>query len=202
LGEARDWDVLTDETLPLLTEGIGVDAFKPLSAKANLRRRQARAKIRKAARSARYAALVLNGEHWCMTPAPADAELVAHAAARAMQSASKKLFKAARFFTALTPPRRHQVRILAKRLRYALDLFAVVLPKQATARYIDALSELQDILGLLNDASVAASVLPQLTKSARTKKLVQQWMASLEPRRVSDIEVRLLKLSKLDTPWA
>ena len=202
LGEARDWDVLTDETLPPLTEGIGIDAAKPLFAKADRRRRQARENIREAARSARYAALVLKGERWCMTPARAGAELLADAAASALQGASKKLFKAARFFAALTPPRRHQVRILAKRLRYALDLFAVALPKQATARYTDALSELQDMLGQLNDASVVTTVLPQLTKSARTKESVQQWLASLEPCRVSAIEARLLRLSKLDKPWA
>ena len=202
LGEARDWDVITDETLPSLTEGIGIDAAKPLVAKADERRRQARENIRKAARSARYAALVLNGERWCTTPAPADAQLLADAGGAGAASASKKLFKAARFFAALTPPRRHQVRILAKRLRYALDLFAVALPKQATARYTDALSELQDMLGQLNDASVATAVLPQLTKSARIKKSVQQWSASIEPGRVRDVETKLLNLSKLESPWA
>ena len=200
LGEARDWDVITDETLPSLTAGIGADAVKALVAKAEGRRRQARADIRKAARSARYAALVLNGERWCLTPAPSGAELLADAAAPALKSASKKLFKEARFFTALTPPRRHQVRILAKRLRYALDLFAVALPKQAAARYTDALSELQDSLGELNDASVATAVLPQLTKSERIRKSVQQWLASMESERVLNIEVRLLALSKLEVP--
>ena len=200
LGEARDWDVIADETLPSLSKGIGVDATKPLVAKADGRRRQAREDIRKAAQSARYAALVLNGERWCVTPAPAGAELLADAAAPALQSASKKLIKAARFFTALTPRRRHQVRILAKRLRYALDLFAVALPKQATARYINALSELQDVLGQLNDASVAGTVLPQLTKSSRIRKSAQQWLSSIEPERVRDAEVRLLHLSKLECP--
>ena len=71
LGEARDWDVITDETLPSLTEGIGADAMKLLVTRADARRRRARADIRKAAQSTRYAALVLNGERWCMTPAPA-----------------------------------------------------------------------------------------------------------------------------------
>ncbi len=202
LGEARDWDVIAEETLPPLAEAIGVETAKPLVSKADHRRRQARARIHKAARSARYAALVLNGERWCMSPAPADAEMLADTAAPALRSASKKLFKAARFFAALTPTRRHQVRILAKRLRYALDLFAVALPKQAAARYVDALSELQDALGQLNDASVAIAVLPQLTKSLRIRESVQQRFALLEPDRVLDIESRLLKLSKLEAPWA
>ena len=201
LGDARDWDVIADETLPSLTEGIGADAVKALVAKAAGRRQQARADIRKAARSARYAALVLNGERWCLTPTGAGAELLADAAQPALQSASKKLLKAARFFSALTAPRRHEVRILAKRLRYALDLFAIALPKQATTRYIDALSELQDVLGLLNDASVAKTVLPQLSRSARLKKAAQARFASLEPDRVYDVERRLLKLSAMETPW-
>ena len=201
LGEARDWDVIADETLPSLAEGIGADAVKALVAKAAGRRQQARADIRKAARSARFAALVLNGERWCLTPARAGAELLADAAQPALQSASKKLLKAARFFSALTAPRRHEVRILAKRLRYALDLFAMALPKQATTRYIDALSELQDVLGLLNDASVAKAVLPQLSRSARLKKAAHAWFASLEPDRVYDVERRLLKLATMQMPW-
>ena len=201
LGEARDWDVIADQTLPSLAEGIGVDATKPLVVRADARRRQARENIRKAARSARYAALVLNGDRWCMTPAPAGAELLADAAAPALQRASKKLFKAARFFAALTPARRHQVRILAKRLRYALDLFSVVLPKTATERYIEALAELQDVLGHLNDAAVAKAVLPQLSKSSRLKRSAAMWLDSVEPDRVHDAERWLLKLSSSQKPW-
>ncbi len=201
LGEARDWDVITDETLPSLGQAMGADATRRLVAKADQRRRRAREKTRNAVRSARYAALVLNGERWCMTPAPAGAELLGDAAAPALQRGAKRLIKAGRFFAALTPERRHQVRILAKRLRYALDLFAVALPKQTTARYIDALSELQDVLGQLNDASVAKTILPQLSKSARLYKAVQARFASVEPERLLDVEQRLLKLTKLDEPW-
>ncbi len=202
LGEARDWDVITNETLPSLIANMGLDGAKPLVARADARRRQAGENVRKSALSARYGALVLNGEKWSLTTAPADAELLTAVAAPSLQAASKKLFKAARFFTALTPERRHQVRILAKRLRYALDTFAVVLPKRATARYVAALSDLQDALGELNDASVATTVLPQLTRSSRIRKAVQQSMKSVESGRVRGIEEKLLKLSKLETPWA
>jgi len=202
LGEARDWDVITNETLPSLIANMGLDGAKPLVARADARRRQAGENVRTSALSARYGALVLNGEKWSLTTAPADAELLTAVAAPSLQAASKKLFKAARFFTALTPERRHQVRILAKRLRYALDTFAVVLPKRATARYVAALSDLQDALGELNDASVATTVLPQLTQSSRIRKAVQQSMKSVESGRVRSIEEKLLKLSKLETPWA
>ncbi len=201
LGKTRDWDVMADETLPSLREGVGLDAANALIAKADRRRLQQRKKIRSAVRSRRYATLVLNAERWCMTPAPADAELLADAAAPVLGRAAKRLFNAAHFFAALTPQRRHRVRILAKRLRYALDLFSPALPKAATARYIDALSELQDALGQLNDASVAVSLLPQLSRSAPLKKSVQAWFVSLEPERVRDVEQRLLTLSTMPKPW-
>lgn len=201
LGEARDWDVITDQTLPSLGKGLGAGKVQPLVEKADQRRRQAREKIRQAVLTPRYAALVLNAERWCMTPSPAGVELLSALAAPALDRVGKQLFKAARFFAALTPERRHEVRILAKRLRYALDLFAVVLPKAETARYIDALSELQDVLGELNDAAVAIDVLPQLSKSTQIRKATQKWLASIEPARVLNAETRLLKLSKLRVPW-
>ena len=201
LGEARDWDVITDQTLPSLGKGIGADQVQPLVNMADQRRRSAREKIRQAILTPRYAALVLNAERWGMTPSPAGAELLSALAAPALNGAAKKLFKAARFFAALTPERRHEVRILAKRLRYALDLFAVVLPKTQAARYIDALSDLQDVLGELNDAAVAIEVLPQLSKSTQVRNAAKKWLASMEPARVLDAETRLLKLSKQRGPW-
>ena len=130
-----------------------------------------------------------------------DAPSLGDSAAASLQDAARRLFKAGRFFTALTPERRHRVRILAKRLRYALDLFAVALPKQATAQYIEALAQLQDVLGRLNDGSVALTVLPQLSKSDRMKESIQNWWSSIELELVRDSESRLLQLSKMDVPW-
>ena len=107
----------------------------------------------------------------------------------------------ARFFAALSPPRRHRVRILAKRLRYALDLFSVALPKQATSHYVKALAQLQDVLGKLNDATVASSVLPELSKSPRLRASAEEWFRSVERECVPEAERRLLALSTMQKPW-
>ncbi len=200
LGAARDWDVIVDQTLPSLVEAIGAKSVSALQVKAGQRRQRARTKIVQAVGSARYSVLVLNAEYWSMTRA-GDAPSLGDSAAASLQDAAKRLFKAGRFFTALTPERRHRVRILAKRLRYALDLFAVALPKQATAQYIEALAQLQDVLGRLNDGSVALTVLPQLSKSDRMKESMQNWWSSIELELVRDSESRLLQLSKMDVPW-
>lgn len=51
----------------------------------------------------------------------------------------------------------HALRIESKRLRYTLEYFAEVLP--VTSRnLIAAVTEMQDHLGLLNDAHVAATI--------------------------------------------
>jgi CHAD domain-containing protein len=52
----------------------------------------------------------------------------------------------------------HQLRIAAKRLRYTLELFSNFLPRQAS-EFINALSELQDILGALHDQIVLQDII-------------------------------------------
>jgi CHAD domain-containing protein len=93
------------------------------------------------------------------------------------------------------------VRILAKRLRYSLDVMSVALPKQSTERFVTALSELQDVLGDLNDAAVAQIRLRDLTGSDMTLDLAQQRVEAREQTAVGEAEVRLLKLLETRPPW-
>ncbi len=59
----------------------------------------------------------------------------------------------------------HEIRLRAKRLRYAAEFFAALFPHKATRRFIQRLSALQEELGLLNDGAVAASLLQALPGS-------------------------------------
>jgi CHAD domain-containing protein len=61
----------------------------------------------------------------------------------------------------------HQLRIAAKRLRYTLELFSDVLPWQA-GEYINALSELQDILGALHDQIVLKGIIEHALAEEQT----------------------------------
>jgi CHAD domain-containing protein len=54
-------------------------------------------------------------------------------------------------------PTLHAMRIESKRLRYSLEYFAEVMPV-SSRRLIRTVTEMQDHLGLMNDAWVAASV--------------------------------------------
>ena len=56
----------------------------------------------------------------------------------------------------------HEIRLRAKRLRYAAEFFAELFPHKTTKRFIGRLSALQERLGTLNDGAVAASLLEAL----------------------------------------
>ena len=56
----------------------------------------------------------------------------------------------------------HEVRLEAKRLRYAMELFAPLWPGKATRRFQKRLSALQEELGLANDTAVARGLVASL----------------------------------------
>jgi inorganic triphosphatase YgiF len=203
LGDARDWDVLAGETLP----AFATAAPPELAPQAHLLLDQARNK-RDAARTAataalatpRYARLALRLQSWTLTPAPAG-RILARVAPRVLGKAHAQLFSAAQFFAALSPERRHRVRIFAKRLRYSLDVMSVALPKQSTERFVAALSELQDVLGTLNDAAVANGVLRDITDSEAALDFAQRWAEAHVKTAIGEAEVLLLKLLETRPPW-
>lgn len=205
LGEARDGDVLVDHTLPLLTSGVTPDlrvAAASMLAHACLRRDAALARARAALATSRFARCALELQAWASTPPDASGRgTLAKAAPRVLDRAHRRLFEAAQFFAALPPERRHRVRILAKRLRYALDILSLGLPAASVKPYSDALAELQDVLGELNDAAVVIGELPRFTASRALLDHAQQWHAAHERPLLFDAEARLLALMESRRPW-
>lgn len=70
----------------------------------------------------------------------------------------------------------HRVRILGKRLRYAMELFDSCFAPAFREEYYPAVEEMQDILGLANDSHVAAGRLAELRAQMRLV-LPEQWTA-------------------------
>ena len=108
----------------------------------------------------------------------------------------------ARGFVDLGRKRQHRVRILAKRLRYALDLLAPTLarPRQA-ADYVEALAELQDSLGELNDAAVARERLGQLAPSRAQARTLARRIATTEDAMAARAGRQLDALTRRPRPW-
>jgi triphosphatase len=203
LGAARDWDVLVESTLPAMvaaTPSALHARMRTLHRSALRRRDQEHRKAVAALSSARFARLALSLQAWTMTPAPKGGRL-ARRAPKVLARAHAQLFAAARQFAELSPERRHRARILAKRLRYALDVMSVALPAEATERYVKALAELQDVLGALNDAAVARSSLKAASRHEPVLEFVDDWLERRELNTAHAAERRLLLLSETPLPW-
>jgi CHAD domain-containing protein len=70
--------------------------------------------------------------------------------------------------------RLHRVRILGKRLRYAMEVFADCFPRKIRSEFYPAVEEMQDILGRANDSYVAGQRLQALCAKIRTSR-PEEW---------------------------
>lgn len=163
LGPARDWDVFLEETLPAAADGGSAPAsVRALKAQAEAARAAAWADAVAAVREPAFTAFLLD-------------VMEAGTVARWREDAKKALSLPARDFAPKVLDRalkkalrmaedtlgeadlaaRHPLRIALKKLRYPIQLFRGVYPKEDRKEYMAALSALQDAFGALNDAVVA-----------------------------------------------
>lgn len=171
LGHARDWDVMAGATLPSLEGSMAAGrALLDVTQAALDDGHTAQAAAAAAVNSQRYTRLMLllgrwlYGKRW-RQQVPGRSRLAAPAgrfARAALRSAHKKLGKRGKALADGTPEARHRARIAAKKMRYASEFFASLFSGRQVKPFVKALSELQDELGLLNDAAVAGRLLDQL----------------------------------------
>ena len=172
LDEARDLDVFIKETFKPTAERrpdlVGLTAFGHALLSA-----QDRAYVRAqgAMNGARFRSLMLESlawieaGAWCDDPALARlrARPVRDVASERLESAYRKVLKRGRHLKALSPPQRHQLRIQAKKLRYACGFFGSAFGKAKDQRSLaGAVRDLQDGLGALNDAAVSHDLITGL----------------------------------------
>ncbi len=200
LGAVRDWDVLQAQTLPALI--AAVPAAAPIAAAVAPLRRRDDAALREALAGARYARLALRLMRWSGTTAAEDSPPLAATAGERLARLQRRLLDSASFFIALPEKQQHRVRIRTKRLRYALDLFACALPVKPTRRHVEQLAQLQDELGALNDAVVAAQRVPALARTAGADPTAAlDWLAAQRRRHAIGAEAALAGLAGLPRPW-
>lgn len=204
LGAARDADVLVTETLPHLAESLSATSARrlpPLTRAAERQRQSTHASLQQALASSRFSALALDLLAWGAAPADRSPSLRKRAP-RLLDRAQRRLIEAAHGFAALTPEQRHAVRILAKRLRYALDLCAVALPAQAAEAYGERLAALQDILGALNDGQVARESIAALGADTALARAVGRRLALRERELLGEAQAALTALRTAPLPWS
>ena len=200
LGAARDWDVLQAQTLAALAAASPA-VGRPLVASAAELRRRDDATLQSALASGRFARLALRLLRWANTAAD-EGPTLGSSARKPLARLHRRLFGSAAFFVALPVEEQHRVRIRAKRLRYALDLFAAALPAKPTARYVEQLAHLQDELGALNDAVVGAALAPRLARTAGVDPApALDWLEAQRQQHALRAEMALAALDRLPLPW-
>jgi len=203
LDGARNWDVFLARTLPAVCAALPQEpALEWLATQAAEECGIQRARARAALESSRYQALLLELGAWLAVPrwqtragsglAP-DMPAVDFGA-RVLSKHHRKLKKSARELLVMDTNERHQVRISAKKLRYAAEFFAPFFPGKRTRRYMDALEHLQDVLGDLNDEATTAMLMQQL--SGRTREATEQRACGLVLGWVSGLALERLPEAK------
>ena len=100
----------------------------------------------------------------------------------------------------LEPAERHRMRICFKKLRYAIEFFAPLLPAKPLKRYLSALTRLQDELGLIND-HVTAQALIDEALHGRPPGPIHGWMTGRHALLVSELPEALDDWLNQKAPW-
>ena len=197
LGEVRDIDVQI-ERLAAHRAGLGADpaaALEALIEEWRGRRVTARTELLDLLGSAEYDQFITDYRSFVETKgagAVEDAERVVDVAASRAWRAYERLRQHDQVVTFADVPALHALRIDAKRLRYTLEFLVEILPK-TTERLIAQIVALQDHIGLLNDAKIAADeTRAWLIESAATLTAAQR-QAAAGYLRASEADVNRLR---------
>lgn len=165
LAPARDWDVFLDETVRPLAERLGeAERFHPLLATGSRLRRAGYVQVRDAIQSHRYTSMKLSLLRWLLrddweealeeAAREARAEPVGELARRLLRARDRKLRKVGEGHEEFTVEELHELRIRAKKMRYAAEFFRRLFPRRQVKRYLSRMAVLQEVLGAINDAAV------------------------------------------------
>ena len=167
---ARSLDVLADETLaPAELAGAPTLGLAALRKAIDAARRAAWGQAGEAVASARFRGLMIDAAAWVETGAWREgldaAAPIRSFARRALKRHLKKLNRRGREARDGDDEARHQLRIEAKKLRYAADALAPLYGEARTKRYLGHVRDLQEALGALNDLVAAGPLISTLTLS-------------------------------------
>jgi len=187
LGPAREWDVFLAGLGQRIATALPDDAeFQNLLRHGGERRAAAYARLHAHVSGPAFRHLVIRlsalgaGTHWRNELDDAQRAVMAMPlesfASELLTRRHRRVRKRGDHFRHLDVPALHEVRLAAKRLRYAAEFFSALFAPRAAARYVRRLSALQDELGHLNDAAVADGLLRQLGPAGYAAGLVRGYV--------------------------
>ncbi|MDV6348126.1 CHAD domain-containing protein [Nitrosomonas sp. Is35] len=167
LNPARDWDVFHQEILPgilpvLATSAENTAVSETALALLHNAAAQARQRAQALLLAPVFTQLTLDiGRSLLITPINEHMRTTGTWAEVILEKRWQKLRKCCRGFARLDPAERHFARIAAKKMRYCVEAFAPLYGKRVN-RFLNALTALQDELGIENDRRIALQLLYKL----------------------------------------
>ena len=163
LGHLREWDVfVTQIIMPMHSRLPEQDWLQLLNAREKLRGEQ-HAVLESRLQSQDYQRFLLrigawmHGDFW--REPHADGFTLLHFAAQILDKRCRQAVKRGKDIALADPTKLHMLRIACKKLRYSAEIFSSLFDSGKAKRYVSAITALQDILGTLNDFSVAERLL-------------------------------------------
>lgn len=210
LGSARDWDVFLNETLVPLEEAFPGDPdLAVLRARGEATKAKAQATAAVALRQHDYSQLLLAfSAALFRSEPPTIAKPAATSALTLRRFARRRLHKRAQMIEVLVgehakmnAERRHELRIAFKKLRYALEFFAPILPRRRLVAYQASLETIQDLLGTLNDQVTASRLIKQMHPKGEPNPLTRGWIAGRTQLLVKALGDELRGFTQSRKPW-
>ena len=198
LGRIRDLDVFLGETLPpvMASAPEGLKAgMGALERKAMAERREAQAAARQLAAGPLMARLVVRLVRLSHSPQLLVRESespISEIAPELMSKRHSRVLKKGRGYAKLPWESRHEVRIIVKKLRYALDFLSPVFSERQSKRFARTLSRLQDDMGLANDAHVAQDLALALAGEDADAKAGAAFVCGWQQRALAEGEQELV----------
>jgi CHAD domain-containing protein len=181
-GRVREWDVFLAQTILPLREAMPEE--EPLIA------------LERAARKARRQALppgdtlqsnflavaaAIEEAPWLHRPGPDQAAVwdgkLRDYATQLLSKRHRRLRRRLKTVDLADPAAFHQLRIRVKKLRYPSELLKSLFNEDSAERYLERLADLQDVMGLLNDARVGGELLQMLDVPLAARHIVDGWLA-------------------------
>lgn len=216
LGEARNWDVFATERLPEWLAGLAPGGVEEAPAQALVdwaqgQRRAAGQRAADALAGHQHALRLLAFTRAVLCLQPPDDELcreprhtgLADWSRCALRERHAGLRQAARRARHQGPEGRHALRISLKKLRYAQEFLASVLPPKRVERSTAVLAGAQELLGQLNDLSTAQALLATAPPGPLTPQ-VQRWQQALQAQLDAGLQALPAMeraLERAPTPW-
>ena len=202
LGDARNWDVFLEETLPPIQATFRDNRdIKRLRNEARQRAKSARRSINRLLAVSEYPRLLVEFTSAIYSLTDTLSLPLKEFANERITHHAKRAKKLAVRHTDLTPDERHRMRISFKKLRYTLEFFAPLVANKHLTRYLMALSRLQDELGLINDLATAEALINEAL-AKRPVGPIHGWVAGRHALLIGElpealetwISIRKLKL--------